>query len=238
MDNHFDKIANRYDKEIPDHIRIHLLNKKVSYITNSLLSHGSENYKGLDCGCGTGHYLKRLAENGLDMAGFEWSDGMLKQALENNNGQNVKLVKGNILEIPFKDQSFDFAYTINVLHHLQDFESQVAAVKEMIRVVKPGGLIILQDFDADNPLVRFYMNYLFPLTSSIDDDDTEIWVSPKKFGNRGFEGVKMVDVSKFTIIPNFVPKPIFKVLQPIERVVELLSRNSFGAHFALILQRL
>lgn len=238
MSEHFDTIAPSYDEEIPEHIRLHLLEKKTQAMHNVLAARFGPRGRGLDCGCGTGHYLAKLAKHGFEMSGFEYSAGMLEQARINNEGSAANLKLGSITEIPFEDSSFDFAYTINVLHHLPDRESQISAVREMIRVVRPGGLVFLQDFDADNPMVRFYMNFIFPLTSKIDDDETEIWVSPKDFRQVRFDGCRFDSVQRFTLIPNFTPSWAFPFVRRLESGLEFLSRRRFGAHFIMVYEKL
>ena len=107
----------------------------------------------------------------------------------------------------------------------------------MLRVVKPGGLVFLQDFDADNPLVRFYMNVIFPLTSTIDDDETEVWVSPRDFRKTAFEGGRFDMIDRFTVVPNFTPVWLFPLARRLEAGIEALTRLSFGAHFMMVYEK-
>lgn len=235
---HFDEIAQRYDSEIPEHVRLHLLRKKTYAMLRHLKSRLPSGGTGLDCGCGTGHYLARMAGHGYTMSGIEYSEGMLSEAVKNNPSISGELKFGSINEIAFADQIFDFAYTINVLHHLPSREAQINAVNEMLRVTKPGGVIFLHDFDADNPLVRFYMNAIFPLTSKIDDDETEIWVSVNEFQKLGLDKGRFASVERFTLLPNFTPRFGFPALAAVETLFERLTARKFGAHFMMAFERL
>lgn len=237
MSEHFNAISSHYDSEIAEHIRLHLLAKKTQAMHRVLAQRGKVESRGLDCGCGTGHYLAELTRNGFEMFGFEYSVGMLEQARLNNAGTRATLKLGSITEIPFEDASFDFAYTINVLHHLPDKDAQGVAVREMLRIVRPGGLVFLQDFDADNPLVRLYMNIIFPLTSTIDDDETEIWVSPRELRKTAFEGSRFDMIDRFTLVPNFTPRWLFPLARGLEAGVEALTRPGFGAHFMMVYEK-
>lgn len=235
--DHFDDIAERYDTEIPEHIRQHLLRKKTAAMLAYLPSPHPVAQTGLDCGCGTGHYVTEMTRHGYRMSGFEYSSGMLAQAKRNNAGDQDRLTLGSITDIPHAENSFDFSYTINVLHHLPSKEAQIAAVGEMLRVTRPGGLVFLHDFDADNVLARLYMSYIFPLTSNIDDDETEIWVSPKDFSGHGFEQSVVRHIDRFTLLPNITPRLGFSVATSAEAFWERILRRRFGGHFMMVLEK-
>lgn len=235
--DHFDEIAERYDLEIPEHIRIHLLNKKTNAMLALLPTAESGKKLGLDCGCGTGHYLSQMSHCGYEMSGFEYSLGMLGQAKKNNSEIQDRVTLGSVTEIPQSDASFDFCYTINVLHHLPSREAQINAVNEMLRVTRPGGLVFLHDFDADNIMARWYLDYIFPLTSRIDDDDTEIWVSPRDFKDFGFENCSVAKIDRFTLLPNFTPRFGFPIFKFMESFAEDLLGRRFGGHFMMVLEK-
>lgn len=235
--DHFDTLAEHYDAEIPAHIRLHLLDKKTDAMGRHLATLSPPARTGLDCGCGTGHYIATLAGRGYEMSGFEYSAGMLAQAQKNNAAIADRLTLGSVTAIPHPDDSFDFCYTINVLHHLPGKEDQIAAINEMLRVTRPGGLVFLHDFDADNALARFYMTYIFPLTSRIDDDETEIWVSPKALSRHGFARARVAHVDRFTLLPNVTPRRGFSLATAVERALERMVRRKFGGHFMMVLEK-
>lgn len=234
--DHFDAIAERYDSEIPEHIRRHLLAKKTDAILGQLSVLCPSAGTGLDCGCGTGHYMAEMSRHGYRMSGFEYSSGMLEQA-KKTNPDNDRLTLGSVTEIPHPGNAFDFCYAINVLHHLPSRAAQIDAVTEMLRVTRPGGLVFLHDFDADNPLARFYMTYVFPLTSRIDDDETEIWVSPRALADQRFEHAILKHVERFTLLPNVMPKFGFSAAVALETWMERLLRRKFGGHFMMVLEK-
>lgn len=89
----------------------------------------------LDCGCGTGHNLALLKEYG-EPFGFDVSEAGLNWA----RAAERPLVRAGIGHIPFADGSFDIATSFDVIAFLPDDR---AAVREMARVVKPGGHVVI-----------------------------------------------------------------------------------------------
>lgn len=81
----------------------------------------------LDVGCGNG-FLSQLYPN-FDVTGIDISDGMLAH-------NPHKWIKASADSIPFPDNSYDYVVCRSLLHHLEHPEE---ALKEMFRVLKPGG---------------------------------------------------------------------------------------------------
>jgi ubiquinone/menaquinone biosynthesis C-methylase UbiE len=96
----------------------------------------------LECGCGTGLILERLAGFASRAAGIDLSPGMLDHARE--RGLEVK--EGSVTELPFDDASFDLTCSFKVLAHVPDIGRALA---EMARVTRPGGVMIAEFY---NPL--------------------------------------------------------------------------------------
>jgi len=91
----------------------------------------------LDVGCGTGHHMRALRDRGFDVAGVDGSAAMLEHATANNPGATVLL--SGVDALPFADASFDVVVCIEVLRYLPDPE---ACLREMVRVLRPGGLCL------------------------------------------------------------------------------------------------
>ncbi len=99
------------------------------------LAKGRPDLRLLDCGCGTGHNLALLKEYGQPF-GFDVSEAGLNWA----RATGRPLVRAGIGEIPFADGSFDIATSFDVIACLPD---DIGAVREMARVVKPGGYVVI-----------------------------------------------------------------------------------------------
>ena len=89
----------------------------------------------LDCGCGTGGNLALLAPYGRAV-GFDMSQGGLSTA----RADGRVVAKADITRSPFLDGSVDVATSFDVLQCVQD---DVSALREMARVVRPGGTVVL-----------------------------------------------------------------------------------------------
>lgn len=95
----------------------------------------------LDLGCGPGDGCARIASTGATAIGLDYSQGMLKAA-RGEAALNGRLVRGDAGRLPFIDGAFDVVVCTNSFHH---YPAHFAALKEMRRVLKPGGVLALAD---------------------------------------------------------------------------------------------
>lgn len=97
---------------------------------------GLKGLKILDVGCGAGALLKDLGAYG-DAYGVDMSD----QALDFCRQRGITNIrKGDAVDLPYADDIFDVVLALDVLEHIKDDR---AAAKEIMRVLKPGGLCIV-----------------------------------------------------------------------------------------------
>jgi ubiquinone/menaquinone biosynthesis C-methylase UbiE len=95
----------------------------------------------LDAGTGFGRFACALASSGAKVSGIDISMDMLRLA-RSNAGElagNISWHRGDVEQLPFGDESFDAAVCMETLMHVPQ---PLAAVKELARVVRPGGIII------------------------------------------------------------------------------------------------
>ena len=88
----------------------------------------------LEVGCGRGHLLRRVQDQGIDAIGIDVNP----EAAEIAVTRNVRSMSATDLEFP--DASFDQVYSMHAIEHIPDAE---AAIAEMSRVVRPGGSVML-----------------------------------------------------------------------------------------------
>jgi len=90
----------------------------------------------LDAGCGSGRNMVELARYGT-VTGIELSDTSVELAKARNAGE---VLAGSVLEMPFADDSFELAVSLDVVEHLED---DLAALRELRRTVAPGGALLV-----------------------------------------------------------------------------------------------
>lgn len=99
-----------------------------------------------DVGAGTGFMADGLAEWVSKVIAIEPSDAMLNVARKNLvRHANVEFMQGSAEHITLEDGSVDVVFANMVLHHCTD---PLAAIKEMVRILKPGGRLVITDLDA------------------------------------------------------------------------------------------
>ena len=229
---HFDDIADAYDVQIPESRRHALLDRKTALMASVIAEQGVGR-RGLDVGCGQGAYVARMRELGFVVDGIDMSAGQVRLAARNVGGEGIVRV-GSVLDIPAADATFDFAYIINVLHHLNSVDEQRAAFRELFRVLKPGGILFIHEINTRNLLFRFYMGYVFPSLNCIDEG-VERWLLAHELHT--YTDASLVDVRYFTFLPDFVPAPVVKLCAPIERALERSAARVFSAHYMAVLRK-
>lgn len=109
----------------------------------------------LDLGCGAGENSVYFASRGARCVAADYSPGMVDVALKlaASNGVQIEGRVINAMEIAFPDNTFDIVYASNLLHHIPDPR---LALREMHRVLKPGGKACFWDPLKHNPIINVY----------------------------------------------------------------------------------
>ncbi len=107
----------------------------------------------LDVGCGTGRWVRRYREIGLHPTGMDSTPAMLRLARQHQTAS--PLAAGEAFRLPFAGGAFDSVSDITVVQHIPA-PVQTEALKEMLRVLKPGGSLILFE------LIRGTGAHIFP----------------------------------------------------------------------------
>lgn len=124
----------------------------------------------LDVCCGTADWTIALSEavgpEG-EVIGLDFSEKMLaigREKLQQHGIQNAKLIHGNAMELPFEDNCFDYVTIGFGLRNVPDYEH---VIREMYRVLKPGGVVAC--LDTSHPVIfgfkqvyYLYFRYIMP----------------------------------------------------------------------------
>jgi ArsR family transcriptional regulator len=102
-----------------------------------------------DLGCGTGSVLSRLREKAHRLIGVDGSPRMLDLARRRfaDSADTVSLRIGELNHLPLSNAETNFACINMVLHHLVD---PATVLSEIRRIVKPGGRLLISDFERHN----------------------------------------------------------------------------------------
>ncbi len=117
---------------------------------------------GLDVACGFGRHLYYASKFGTHkMVGMDFSDAIWQAKRVNVENKNVSLVKGDIYHLPFKKESFDFAYSIGALHHLPDPERGFHSI---LPLIKKGGAIFIWVYSKKRKFLNFFLETFRKIT--------------------------------------------------------------------------
>lgn len=131
--------------------------------------------KALDVCCGTGDWSIALSEavgESGKVVGLDFSQNMLKigeEKVKEQGIKNIELVHGNAMELPYPDNSFDY---VTIGFGLRNVPDYMQVLKEMHRVVKPGGIAVC--LETSQPTLfgfkqgyYLYFRYIMPLFGKI-----------------------------------------------------------------------
>ena len=90
----------------------------------------------LDAGCGMGRHARFVAPHAERVVAVDFSAAIDSAARNLESFLNVACVRADLRALPFSDRSFDFVYSLGVLHHLADPE---AAIRTLAAKLRPGG---------------------------------------------------------------------------------------------------
>lgn len=127
------------ERDVDAYIEDRRMGLRREVINNALERNLSPGQRLLDVGCGLGDVMNGIpADRGYKMFGFDFAASNVKVATRRLSGR-AEIKQGSIYEIPFESGSMDGAMCLEVLEHIQD---DAKAMKEIARVLKPGGFLI------------------------------------------------------------------------------------------------
>lgn len=99
----------------------------------------------LEVGCGTGRFLETVLDAGHQAHGVDPSPDMLEISKAKYSGRtNVTFESGEGANLPYEDAYFDFVYSIRTLNQTESREYALRMTAELIRVTKPGGILLVE----------------------------------------------------------------------------------------------
>lgn len=172
-----------------------------------------ENSQVLDVCCGTGDFtimVSQETDKKINVTGLDFSENMLlvgKKKKEELKLQNIEFIHGNAMELPYDENTFEAVIIGFGLRNTPDYEQ---VIKEMMRVVKPGGNVACLDTSHPTlPIYKhfyyIYFKYIMPILGQLFskhkkeyqwlNDSTEKFLNKKQlkklFVKAGLEDVKI-----------------------------------------------
>lgn len=125
-----------------------------------------------DIGAGTGFITEGIITRGIKVIAVDQSEEMLHQMKQKfTNSDLVEYRKGDAENLPIADNSVDYVFANMYLHHV---EAPAAAIKEMVRILKPGGKIAITDLDEHN--FEFLRTEHFDRWMGFKHEDIQKWL--------------------------------------------------------------
>ena len=221
--SHFDHVAGVYDHSLPSHVVEHYLRKRVNFVVARCPPPG----RGLDVGCGTGVLAERLVSAGYEMAGVDPSEGMLE--VLRTRSPRVKATRASGTELPFESDSFELALSVAVMHHIAAADAVAATLAEMVRVIRPGGRVVVWDHNPRNP-------YWPRIMARVPQDSGEERLIGERELIGGLEraGARIMESAQLGLVPDFVPARAIGLAALAERTVERTPLRAWCAHNVVV----
>jgi ubiquinone/menaquinone biosynthesis C-methylase UbiE len=219
------KFAARYGAADPYSSAFAYSRKRLDTFLDHYLPPTSARLRLLDVGCGTGHQLAHWRAAGYDGAGVDGSDAMLAEARQNN--PEAELEQADVQRLPFPDASFDRVTSIEVLRYLPD---PSASIREMARVLRPGGICLATAapaFSLNGYAVVNRIALMLPIgnLTRLKQFFTTSRRLRRQFVDAGFSDVKVhgVYLGPLSWIERLAPRRLSRALQRWEPIDERIA---------------
>lgn len=149
-----DKVARKYEKLHGEIFNPEEQQRLADFLRRArdAIESGSQPYRALDFGCGSGNLSRHLLALGFEVTAADVSRGFLDLVMERYGGSGLvtyHMPGGDASGLP--EGGFDLVATYSVLHHIPDY---LAAVDLFARLCRPGGVIVIDHEKAE----RFWRN--------------------------------------------------------------------------------
>lgn len=199
----------------------------------ALLYFPKMNGKILDVGCGPGFLAKELAKRSrnLHVTCIDISPYAIRLAQKNCSGlSNVTFKIGDVCNLPFPQNSFDLVTCRDSLHH---FSGVKRALKEMIRVLREGKILYIQDLQRNLP--QYLLGRAIPpdtIFKKLQFYSTRASYTKKELANI----LEQLDVKKFKIRTRNVTQVVRRKYRNSGIDIDAL-RESFQAHYIAVVKK-
>lgn len=142
--------------------RIDSWRREVAMLETLIRRHCGDGARVLDVACGTGFNLLELSARGFRAVGLDADPalGSIVSDAARQFGLTAGAAAGDACRLPFGDDAFDAVMSRSFFEHVYDRD---LAISEQLRVVRPGGLLLIVDGNLLNPRLLFDLLVMYPL---------------------------------------------------------------------------
>ncbi len=135
-----------------------------------------------DVGCGNGRHARALAAAGHRVVAVDFAHNLLVIGRRGSRGrlwgEKILWVQGDAAVLPLRDGSMDAAVCVAVLHHLPSVEERVRGLRELGRILRPGGRVFVSVWALDQPRFRKAVEARRHLPEDVRGDVEVPWTMP------------------------------------------------------------
>ena len=168
----------------------------------------------LDVGCGIGVLHRYVRDRFTRLCAVDVSANCLEQAARANSGVEYRAYAG--AELPFASGEFDFVFAICVLHHVPPGD-WLGFIREMARVIRPGGVVCIIEHNPLNPLTQLSVR------RCEFDRDAVLLPAWRTAGLMARAGLRAVESRYFLLLPS--------AATPMRAIERRLARLPLGAQY-------
>lgn len=179
----------------------------------------------LEIGCGTGYFTRELTRRGADIIAIDVSPDLLEIAKAKSSAPNVRYEIQNAYALTYSDATFDSVVGSSILHHLEIEE----ALREIYRVLKPGGTIYFTEPNMLNPQIAIQKNVPWikrRLGDSPDETAFFRWSLRRLLTQTGYSDVQ---IDPFDFLH---PKTPVSLIDPLNALGGFLEKMPVVSEFA------
>jgi demethylmenaquinone methyltransferase / 2-methoxy-6-polyprenyl-1,4-benzoquinol methylase len=171
----FDQVASGYDRT---NTVLSLGNDRLWRVATTRAVAPRRGQRILDLAAGTGASSVALAKSGADVVAADFSPGMIAEGRRRHGGiPNLAFAEADATDLPFADDEFD---TVTISFGLRNVNDPQRALRELLRVAKPGGRLVVCEFShpqsaAFAGLYRFYNDRILPVVARTVSSNAEAY---------------------------------------------------------------
>lgn len=146
-----------------------------------------EKSKVLDLGCGNGRLYEVLRQKKVEYLGIDLTEELIEKARKHFPDASFEV--GDMTDLKLKDRQFDSVFSIAAFHHVPGEKLRHQSVKEMHRVLKKDGLLVLTVWNLFQwkyalPIIKALLSFVFHLGMKYSWND--LWIPWKQHGRKRY----------------------------------------------------